>query len=155
MDRFLSSATNRIDAKGRVSVPAGFRSIVQARGYAELYLLRSLDTASMDVGGPDLLDAFERRIAEEDPFLQTADDMSFLYYGDGAFLKLDQDGRITMTDFIREHTGITTEAAFVGRGHYFQIWEPGRLAEYSAQVRERLKALKQRQSQSRQAGESE
>jgi MraZ protein len=155
MDRFLSSATNRIDAKGRVSVPAGFRSIVQARGYAELYVLRSLDTPSMDVGGPDLLDGFEKRIAEEDPFLQTADDMSFFYYGDGAFLKLDQDGRITMTDFIREHTGITDEVSFVGRGHYFQIWEPKQLAAYSAQVRERLKRLKQQQSTTRQAGETE
>jgi MraZ protein len=155
MDRFLSSATNRIDAKGRVSVPAGFRSIVQARGYAELYVLRSLDTPSMDVGGPDLLDAFEKRIAEEDPFLQTADDMSFLYYGDGAFLKLDQDGRITMTDFIREHTGITSEVSFVGRGHYFQIWEPKQLADYARQVRERLRTLKQRQSGTQQAGETE
>ena len=155
MGRFLSSATNRIDAKGRVSVPAVFRSIIQARGYGELYLLRSLDTPSMDVGGPDLLDAFERRIAEEDPFLQTADDMSFLYYGDGAFLKLDQDGRITMTDFIREHTGISGEVAFVGRGHYFQIWEPKQLADYAAQARERLRQLKRRHSGSMQAGETE
>ncbi len=146
MDRFLSSATNRIDAKGRVSVPASFRSIVQARGYAELYALRSLDTPSMDVGGPDLLDAFEKRIAEEDPFLQTADDMSFVYYGDGAFLKLDGDGRITMTDFIREQTGITSEVSFVGRGHYFQIWEPAQLAEHAKQARERLKRFKQSQS---------
>ena len=155
MGRFLSSATNRIDAKGRVSVPAAFRSIIQARGYGELYLLRSLDTPSMDVGGPDLLDAFERRIAEEDPFLQTADDMSFLYYGDGAFLKLDQDGRITMTDFIREHTGISGEVAFVGRGHYFQIWEPKQLNDYAGQVRDRLRQLKRRHSGSMQAGETE
>lgn len=155
MGRFLSSATNRIDAKGRVSVPAAFRSIIQARGYGELYLLRSLDTPSMDVGGPDLLDAFERRIAEEDPFLQTADDMSFLYYGDGAFLKLDQDGRITMTDFIREHTGISGEVAFVGRGHYFQIWEPKQLSDYAGQVRDRLRQLKRRHSGSMQAGETE
>ena len=49
-------------------------------------------------------------------------------HGDGAFLKYDQDGRITVSDFIREHTGITTEVAFVGRGNFFQIWEPGRLA---------------------------
>ncbi|TIS64524.1 MAG: transcriptional regulator MraZ, partial [Mesorhizobium sp.] len=35
MDRFLSNAINRIDAKGRVSVPAHFRSVVQKRGYAE------------------------------------------------------------------------------------------------------------------------
>lgn len=151
MDRFLSSAVNRIDAKGRVSVPAHFRSIVQKRGYGELYALRSLDAPSLDVGGPDLLDSFEKRIAQEDPFLQTADDMSLLFYGDGAFLKLDQDGRITVTDFIRDHTGISSEVAFVGRGHFFQMWEPSRLARHTEEVRERLRRLRRSAS----AGEPE
>ena len=143
MDRFLSSAVNRIDAKGRVSVPAHFRSVLQKRGYSELYALRALDVAALDVGGMDLLDRYEQRIALEDPFLQTADDMSFFCHGDGAFLKLDQDGRITVNDFIREHTGITTEIAFVGRGHFFQIWEPQRFSAYRADARRRLLELRQ------------
>lgn len=138
MDRFLSSAVNRIDAKGRVSVPAHFRAVVQKRGYTELYALRALDIPALDVGGLDLLDRYEERIAREDPFLQAADDMSFFCHGDGTFLKLDQDGRITMTDFLREHTGISTEVAFVGRGHFFQMWEPERLRAYGAEVRARL-----------------
>ncbi len=143
MDRFLSNSVNRIDAKGRVSVPAHFRSVVQKRGYTELYALRCLDVPAMDVGGLDLLDRYEERIAQEDPFLQTADDMSFFCHGDGTFLKLDQDGRITVPDFIREHTGIGMEVAFVGRGQFFQIWEPGRLAAYGAEARARLLKLRQ------------
>ena len=143
MDRFLSNAVNRIDAKGRVSVPAHFRAVLQKRGFAELYGLRALDMPAMDVGGPDLLDRYESRIAREDPFLQAADDMSFFCHGDGAFLKLDRDGRITMTDFIRGHTGITEEVAFVGRGLFFQIWEPARLARYQKDVRARLMQLRQ------------
>ena len=143
MDRFLSNSVNRIDAKGRVSVPAHFRSVVQKRGYTELYALRCLDVPAMDVGGLDLLDRYEERIAQEDPFLQTADDMSFFCHGDGTFLKLDQDGRITVPDFIREHTGIGAEVAFVGRGQFFQIWEPGRLAAYGAEARARLLKLLQ------------
>lgn len=143
MDRFLSSAVNKVDAKGRVSVPAHFRAVVQKRGYAELYALRALDVPAMDVGGLDLLDRYEERIANEDPFLQTADDMSFFIHGDGAFLKLDQDGRITMTDFVREHTGIGNEVAFVGRGQFFQMWEPERLRAYGAEVRTRLLKLRQ------------
>jgi MraZ protein len=142
MDRFLSSAINRIDAKGRVSVPAHFRAVVQKRGYTELYALRCLDVAALDVGGLDLLDRYEQRIAQEDPFLQTADDMSFFCHGDGMFLKLDQDGRITVSDFIRDHTGITTEVAFVGRGTFFQMWEPSRLAAHGAEVRARLLQLR-------------
>jgi MraZ protein len=143
MNRFLSSAVNRIDAKGRVSVPAHFRTVVQSRGYSELYAIRQLDVPALDVGGLDLLDRYEERMKLEDPFLQTADDMSFFVHGDGAFLKLDQDGRITVTDFIREHTGITTEVAFVGRGNFFQMWEPERLGAYGAEVRARLSRLRQ------------
>jgi MraZ protein len=143
MNRFLSSAVNRIDAKGRVSVPAHFRAVVQQRGYSELYAIRQLDVPALDVGGLDLLDRYEARISLEDPFMQTADDMSFFVHGDGAFLKLDQDGRITVTDFIREHTGITSEVAFVGRGNFFQIWEPSKLSAYGADVRARLSKLRQ------------
>jgi len=153
MNRFLSSAVNRIDAKGRVSVPAHFRSVVQQRGYSELYAIRQLDVPALDVGGLDLLDRYEERMAREDPFLQAADDMSFFVHGDGAFLKLDQDGRITVTDFIRDHTGITTDVAFVGRGNFFQIWEPSKLAAYGAQVRERLLKLRQNPAQSRERPE--
>lgn len=142
MNRFLSNAVNRIDAKGRVSVPAHFRTVVQQRGYSELYAIRQLDVPALDVGGLDLLDRYEERMKLEDPFLQTADDMSFFVHGDGAFLKLDQDGRITVTDFIREHTGISSEVAFVGRGNFFQMWEPGKLAAYGAEVRARLSRLR-------------
>jgi MraZ protein len=153
MNRFLSSAVNRIDAKGRVSVPAHFRTVVQQRGYSELYAIRQLDVPALDVGGLDLLDRYEERIALEDPFLQTADDMSFFVHGDGAFLKLDQDGRITVTDFIREHTGITSEVAFVGRGNFFQIWEPAKLSAYGAEVRARLSRLRQGTRPGGRAGE--
>lgn len=154
MDRFLSSAINRIDSKGRVSVPAHFRAVVQKRGYGDLYALRALDVPALDVGGLDLLDRYEERIALEDPFLQTADDMSFFCHGDGAFLKLDQDGRITVTDFLREHTGIEAEVAFVGRGTFFQMWEPSRLKTHGESVRARL--LKFRQAaQANRHGESE
>lgn len=155
MDRFLSSAINRIDAKGRVSVPAHFRTVLQKRGYQELYALRTLDTPSMDVGGPDLLDRFEAKIAAEDPLAGTADDISFFCHGDGMFLKLDPDGRIMVTDFIREHTGIGAEAAFLGRGNFFQIWEPERLRAHGAEVRSRLLRLRKSAARARQAGESE
>ena len=153
MDRFLSNAVNRIDTKGRVSVPAHFRSILQKRGYSELYALRALDVPALDVGGLDLLDRYESRIAREDPFLQTADDMSFFCHGDGAFLKIDQDGRITVTDFMREHTGIDVEVAFVGRGSFFQMWEPGRLRIHGQEVRARLRELRQGTKPGGRAGE--
>jgi MraZ protein len=146
MDRFLSNAVNRIDAKGRVSVPAHFRFVLQQRGYSELYALQGLSAPAVDVGGTDLLERYEAQIAAENPFLQAADDMSLYCHGDGIFLKLDQDGRITVPDFIREHTGISTDVAFVGRGTFFQMWEPTRFQEQRSQMRQRLLRLRQHPS---------
>lgn len=142
MERFLSNAVNRIDSKGRVSVPAHFRAVLARRGDGDLYALRALDMPALDVGGLDLLDRYEARIALEDPFAQAADDMSFFCHGDGAFLKLDGDGRIMVTDFMREHTGIGTEVAFVGRGPFFQMWEPARFHAYREEARARLSRLR-------------
>jgi MraZ protein len=90
-----------------------------------------------------LLDAYEARIASEDPFLQTADDMSFFIHGDGDFLKMDSEGRLQVSDFIRAHTHVADRIAFVGRGKHFQVWEPERLSDYSADVRARLLRLRQ------------
>lgn len=138
MDRFLGHVTNRIDAKGRVSVPAHFRSIIQQAGHTELYALRSLHFPALDVGGPDFLARYEARLAGEDPFQQAAQDWTFYLHADGMFLKLDQDGRITINDFIREHTGISSEVTFAGAMTHFQMWQPERFEAHRAAVRERL-----------------
>lgn len=146
VDRFLSNAVNRIDSKGRVSVPALFRNVLQRRGLGELYALQAIDMPAIDTGGMDLLERYETRLAQDDPFLRSSDDMSIFCHGDGAFLKLDAEGRINVTDFIRDHTGITDEVAFVGRGHFFQMWEPERFRAFREDVRARLRAQREAQA---------
>lgn len=142
VNRFLSNAINRIDSKGRVSVPGHFRTVLQTGAITELYTLQSLDMPAVDAGGLDLLERYETRIGDADPLMQTSDDLSFFCHGDGSFLKLDSTGRITVTDFVREHTGITDEVAFVGRGSFFQMWDPQAFLAHRAAVRERLRAMK-------------
>lgn len=146
VDRFLSNAVNRIDSKGRVSVPALFRNVLQRRGLGELYALQAIDMPAIDAGGMDLLERYETRLAQDDPFLRSSDDMSIFCHGDGAFLRPDGEGRISVTDFIREHTGITDEVAFVGRGHFFQMWEPERFRAFREEVRARLRAQREAQA---------
>ncbi len=67
-------------------------------------------------GGPELLARLERRIEVADPFSPEANRMSLLVHGGGVFMRLDQEGRLMVTDFIRNFTGITDHVAFVGRG---------------------------------------
>lgn len=142
MDRFLSNAVNNIDAKGRVSVPAAFRQVLAQRGFKELYGMQALGTPAIDVGGMDLLERYEQRLSSEDPFSEAYADMSLFTYGDGAFLKFDQEGRITVNDFIRSHTGIIDKVTFVGRNTFFQLWEPERFEAHRAEARARLMAMR-------------
>lgn len=124
MNRFLSHATNRIDAKGRVSVPAPFRSVLQERQIQELYGFQDFVFPAISIGGPELMERIERQLGGLDGFSQEAHQMSLLVHGGGVFMKLDTEGRLMVTDFIRSFTGITTEVTFVGRADYFQLWQP-------------------------------
>ena len=144
MNRFLSNATNRIDAKGRVSVPAVFRSVLAQRDIQELYCFQDFVFPAISVGGPDVLERYERQIANEDPFSREGNAMSLLVHGGGVFMKLDAEGRLMVTDFIRDFTGITTEVCFVGRSDHFQLWQPQAFQEVQAAAREerRLRGLR-------------
>lgn len=136
MNRFLSHATNRIDAKGRVSVPSIFRAVLAQRDIRELYCFQDFVFPAISVGGPDLLDRFETQTGGEDPFSAQANEMSLLIHGGGVFMKLDQEGRLMITEFIRDFTGISTDVTFVGRSDHFQLWEPATFAERQRQARE-------------------
>jgi MraZ protein len=135
MNRFLSNVTNKIDAKGRVSVPSVFRSVLAERKIGELYCFQDFVFPAISAGGLDLLDRFERQIAAEDPFSAEANQMSLLIHGGGVFMKLDAEGRLMVTDFIRDFTGISDEVTFVGRADHFQLWQPEAFQALQTQAR--------------------
>ena len=139
MNRFLSNVTNRVDAKGRVSVPSAFRTVLAQRDIRELYCFQDFVFPAISAGGQDLLDRLERQIASENPFSPVANEMSLLIHGGGTSMKLDSEGRRMVTEFIRDFTGITTEVTFVGRADHFQLWQPQAFEAMQAAARERHK----------------
>ena len=50
MDRFVSHYMLRLDAKGRVSVPASFRAALARDGFDGLYCYPALDRPAIDAG---------------------------------------------------------------------------------------------------------
>ena len=81
----------------------------------------------------------ERQIASEDAFAPRANRMSLLIHGGGVFMKLDSEGRLPVTDFIRDYTGITTDVTFVGRADHFQLWAPQTFLATQAAAREEFR----------------
>jgi len=140
MDRFLSSTINKVDKKGRVSIPAGFRP---ALGDAKrLYTLMSVDQPSVDAGGVELIERGEAYLEKLDPFSEEYELYSFVLHGDSDQLKVDGEGRVILSEAILQQTGITDQAAFVGRGHFFQIWQPEKLAAYRENARSQVAQMR-------------
>jgi MraZ protein len=140
VDRFVSNFTNKLDAKGRVSIPASFRGLVARDGFEGLYVHPSLDLPTLDCGGQALLNQIDAMIEPLSPYSTDRDAIAMTLLGESDILKIDTEGRISLTEALKEHAGIANEVTFVGAGQKFQIWEPNqfraRLLEARQQTRE-------------------
>jgi MraZ protein len=143
MDRFVSHYMLRLDAKGRVSVPATFRSVLARDGLDGLYCYPALDRPALDAGGNALLAEIEALVAGLSPYSEQRERFSLSLYGTSETLKIDGEGRVVITDVLKTHAGIADAVAFVGLGHKFQIWEPGRFRAELAEATEKVRAYKQ------------
>lgn len=140
MDRFVSTFVNKIDAKGRVSVPASFRAVLERDGYAGgIYCYPSLDAAALDAGGERLAKKIDGLLADLPDYSDERDELSVALYGDVQILSIDGDGRIVLPEGLRAHAGIASHVAFVGLGEKFQMWEPTQFEERRNRARAKVR----------------
>src|ERR1700677_625792 len=142
MDRFVSHHALRLDAKGRVSVPASFRAVLARDGFDGLYCYPTFDRPALDAGGNALLAEIETLTAGFSPFSEQREQLSLALYGSSETLKIDGEGRVVLTDAHKNHAGISEAAVFVGLGHKFRIWEPGRFRAELTEATEKVRAFK-------------
>jgi transcriptional regulator MraZ len=142
MDRFVSNFTNRLDAKGRVSIPAPFRAVMARDGFEGLYVHPALDTPALDAGGNRLLGEIDAFLSTLSPYSDERDQLSTALFGTSEILKVDPEGRVSLTESVKSHAGVTDTVTFVGLGHKFQIWEPERFRAHLEGARARVRELK-------------
>ena len=137
VDLFLSTFEHRIDKKGRLSVPAPFRSVLESRS-DPLYLFKSLTEPCLEGCGPerigqivdaiDTMDSLSAEVATLQTMLSSAQEM-----------KLDSEGRIMLSaDFIA-FAKLDNFALYAGIGRSFQIWLPSRYRTRESDARARAK----------------
>ena len=143
MDRFVSHYMLRLDAKGRVSVPAPFRAVLARDGFDGLYCYPALDRPALDAGGNALLAEIEALMAGLPLYSDQREQFSLALYGTSETLKIDGEGRMQLTETLKAHAAIADSVLFVGLGHKFQIWEPGRFRAELAEATEKVRAFKQ------------
>jgi MraZ protein len=142
MDRFVSNFTLRLDSKGRVSIPASFRSVLGRDGFDGLFCYPALDRPAIDAGGNALMAEIEALIARFPPFSEGREQFATALYGTSETLEVDGEGRVILTEPLRAHAGIADTVSFVGLGHKFQIWEPGRFRNELAEATDKVRALR-------------
>lgn len=139
MDLFVANYTCRLDAKGRVSIPAPFRAVLARDGFSGLYCYPSLDQPAIDAGGHGLLTEIDGLIRRYAPYSAEREELLVALYGRSETLKFDGEGRIVLSEMLKAHAGIGDAATFVGLGRRFQIWEPER---FRAQLDKATKAVR-------------
>ncbi|MGE4314147.1 MAG: division/cell wall cluster transcriptional repressor MraZ [Pseudobdellovibrionaceae bacterium] len=137
---FLSTTVNKLDKKGRVSVPAPFRAALGADGGAQVILFRSPHHAALEGFAPKFMDEISARLDNFDLFSESQDDLATTIFGEAVPLSIDDTGRIVLPQNMIDHAGLGEEVAFVGLGKKFQIWSPKALSARQDAARKNVKS---------------
>lgn len=136
---FLSSFVNKIDKKGRVSVPASFRAVlgVDAPG---IVVFRSLQQDALDGCSIAHLELLSQSLEKLDLPPETFELIETTIFGGSVQLPFDGEGRVSIPASLASAVGIEEEVAFVGRRKTFQLWNPAKLAAHDTATREAARA---------------
>ena len=121
---FLSSYENKIDKKGRVSVPATFRSHLSSMGYNGFISYPSFNHAALEACSQDRIERLSQTIDSLNPFEEKRDFFATSILSESENLQFDTEGRVSLSDKLLNHANIKTNVLFVGLGKTFQIWDP-------------------------------
>jgi MraZ protein len=137
MALFLSTFVNRVDKKGRVSVPATFRAALAQQSFQGIIAYRSFTNACVEGCGMDFMERLSDGAQSLAAFSPEQEDLSALIFADARQLAWDPEGRVGLPEDIMAHAGITESVAFVGKGQTFQLWQPEAFQAAQAEVRAR------------------
>ena len=137
VELFISTYVNKVDRKGRVSVPATFRSTLASHRHPNLVIaFPSVRLPALECTGSDRMAEMQERIETLEQFSEEYENLSLLF-AEAHQLAMDGEGRVILPEKLKEYAHITNDVAFVGLGAMFQLWDPAGYAEHSAAVRER------------------
>ena len=134
---FLSSYENKIDKKGRVSVPATFRSYLNSLGYNGFISYPSFNHAALEACSQDRIEKLSNTIDSLNPFEEKRDFFATSVLSESENLQFDTEGRVSISSNLLNHANIKDSVLFVGLGKTFQIWEPKNLKKFKTFARKK------------------
>ena len=134
---FLSSYENKLDKKGRVSVPATFRSHLASMGYNGFISYPSFNHTALEACSQDRIEKLSNSIDTLNPFEEKRDYFATSILAESINLQFDSEGRISLSSKLLKHAKIKNSMLFVGQGQTFQIWEPTAFEKFKITARKK------------------
>ena len=134
---FLSSYENKLDKKGRVSVPASYRSYLSNIGYNGVICYPSFNNQSIEAWPQDRIEKISNTIDSLNPFEEKRDFFATSILSESINLQFDSEGRISLTPKLLKHAKIKSSMLFVGQGKTFQIWEPTAFEKFKVNAKKK------------------
>ena len=134
---FLSSFENKIDKKGRVSVPATFRSHLASMGYNGFISYPSFNHPALEACSQDRIEKLSSSIDNLNPFEERRDFFATSILSESGSLQFDTEGRVSLSEKMLKHSKIKNDVLFVGLGQTFQIWEPNNFEKFKVIARKK------------------
>ena len=134
---FLSSYENKIDKKGRVSVPATFRSHLNSMGYNGFISYPSFNHSALEACSQDRIEKLSNTIDSLNPFEEKRDFFATSILSESENLQFDTEGRVSLSEKQLNHAKIKNNVLFVGLGRTFQIWEPNYFEKFKTVARKK------------------
>lgn len=142
MPLLLGRYVNKVDRKGRVSVPKPFRDAFkdQESGFSGIYAYPVLNFPAVEACGEEFMSRIVDSLADMAMLSPDQDDLSAVLTESTVPLPFDPEGRVVLPEDLIEYAGIDGEVMFVGRGKGFRIWAPETYRQHQRETFERARA---------------
>ena len=134
---FLSSYENKLDKKGRVSVPATFRAYITSNGFNSFVAYPSFNHEALEGCSQDRIEKLSNSIDTLNPFEEKRDYFATAVLSESVILNFDTEGRVTLPEKLMSHANIKKDILFVGLGKTFQIWNPNLFEKFKILARKK------------------
>jgi len=131
---FIGRYLNKVDKKGRISVPASWRPKLVGENFSGIIAQTSIVEKAIEAYPKNYLEILQSKLDQNDPLLEKNEYESTIIFG-GSVLSFDNEGRVVLPESSRKEANIHSEALFVGMGRRFRIWEPIVFEDYLKRAR--------------------
>lgn len=133
---FLSTYQNRIDKKGRLSIPAQFRGALAGQDFSGIVVYPSPLHDCIEACGMARMMKLNQRIERFDPYSEERDAFATTIFGESSQLSFDTEGRVILPSELIDIAGLKDKATIIGKGEIFEIWQPESFAAHAQKARE-------------------